>query len=141
MIEESLRTHCLSRGGVAEMIGDRFGPVKVSAGMEFPNVWYEVTAHTWPATMDGPGGDGRITLELHCQAFSSAEARELANLLASADPDGIHGFRGVMANAEHVQACLVGELRDQYFPPNDGGDEGVHRVTVPVRIFYTPLEE
>lgn len=138
MIEETLRSHCLGLDGIADLIGDRFGPVKVSQGMEFPNVWYEVTSHTRPKTMDGQGGDSRVKVDLHCQAYSSGEARELANLLSAAAPAGLDGFRGQMADAEYVTASLVDELRDEYFPPGDGSDEGVHRVTVPVRIFYTP---
>lgn len=140
MIEESLREYCLTRPAVAELIGNRFGPVKVSQGMEFPNVWYEVLAHSRPKTMGGQGGDSRVTLELHCQAFSSAEARELANAISdSADEGGIDGFRGLLGS-EFIKAILVGDLRDQYFPPQDGGDEGVHRVTVPVRVFYCEVE-
>ncbi len=84
-------------------------------------------------SLDGSGELRFITYDIDCKAQTSVAAESLA----SAARTFIKNYSGT-AGSFTIGAVLVNGEADDYEPPQDGSDTGVHTVTLDIDVQYNP---
>ena len=99
----------------------------------FPHVIITQMGSEENGTVDGGSGATRfLTFDIDCKAKTSVQAESLGNAVRTYLDD----YSGA-AGSFTIGAVIMNDESDDYEPPQDGSDIGVHVVTLDVDIQYT----
>lgn len=98
----------------------------------FPHVIITQMGSDENATLDGASGQLRfLNFDIDCKAKTSVQAEALGNAVRVYLDD----YSGT-AGSYTIGAVILNDESDDYEPPQDGSDVGVHVVTLDVDIHY-----
>lgn len=102
------------------------------AGDDYPAVTFFALGVTQGHTLTAADGLPLARVQIDCWGRTGAEADQLREAVRLT----VDGFRGDMSGV-FVQSCLLDDGgRDEYLPPQDGSDRGVHQVTLDLRLSF-----
>ena len=120
---------------ISDIVGPRiYAGDKAPQGAALPHIVLTVTGGQHNPTLDG-FSDGLlfIDFDIDCKAARSVEAEDLADTVRRFIDD----YSGP-AGDETIGAVLIQDQVDDYEPPTDNSDVGIHDVTLDVQIQYKP---
>lgn len=98
----------------------------------FPHVIITQMGSEENVSLDGASGQLRfLTFDIDCKAKTSVQAESLANAVRIFLDD----YSGT-AGSYTIGAVMLNDESDDYEPPQDGSDVGVHVVTLDFEIQY-----
>ena len=98
----------------------------------FPHIIITQMGSEENVSLDGASGALRfLTFDIDCKAKTSVQAESLGNAVRAYLDD----FSGT-AGSYTIGAVIMNDESDDYEPPQDGSDVGVHVVTLDVDIQY-----
>jgi hypothetical protein len=98
----------------------------------FPHVVITQMGSEENISIDGASGQLRsLTFDIDCRAKRSVEAESLGNAVRTFIDD----YTGT-AGSYTIGAVFVNDELDDYEPPADGSDVGVHVVTLDIEVQY-----
>lgn len=119
---------------ISTLIGSRCYVGKAPQKATLPFLLITQMAAEQNTTMDGASNELRfIDYDIDCKADRSVEAANLADAVRVFLDD----YSGT-AGSETIGAVLLNDESDDYEPPSDGSDVGIHVVTLDVTIQYNP---
>jgi hypothetical protein len=105
---------------------------KAPQAATFPHVIVTQMSSEENASLDGASGQLRfLNFDIDCKAKTSVQAEALGNAVRVYLDD----YSGT-AGSYTIGAVILNDESDDYEPPQDGSDAGVHVVTLDVDIHY-----
>lgn len=140
MIEEALVDFWKADGAVNALCNGRIFPQRATQGKKPPYVTYFLVTAQDGITNDGPLGHISARYQLDCWSPVYADAKRLAKALrdsrgGAATGQRLHGFAGVIGGIR-VQGVWFENLSDSEEAPVDAGEQGWHRITQELVIWY-----
>lgn len=117
---------------VNTICGSRVYVGKAPQTASFPHVIITQMSSEENVSLDGASGQLRfLKFDIDCKAKTSVQAEALANAVRIFIDD----YSGT-AGSYTIGAVILNDESDDYEPPQDGSDVGVHVVTLDVDVQY-----
>lgn len=117
---------------IAALCGSRIYINKAPQKATFPQLIITQMSSEENATMDGGSGQLRfLNFDIDCRALTSMQSEALGNAVRTFLDD----YSGA-AGSSTIGAVIMNDESDDYEPPQDGSDVGVHVVTLDVDIQF-----
>jgi hypothetical protein len=117
---------------VNAICGSRIYVNKAPQKATFPHLVITQMSSEENGTIDGGSGQLRfLTFDIDCRAQTSVKAEELGNAVRTFLDD----YSGA-AGGYTIGAVIMNDESDDYEPPQDGSDVGVHVVTLDLDVQF-----
>lgn len=134
-MKASLVTLLTGESTISTLISSRCYVGKAPQKSTLPFILITQMASEQNTTMDGASSSLRfIDYDIDCKADRAIEAAQLADAVRVFLDD----FSGATGGTETIGAVLMNDETDDFEPPADGSDVGIHVVTLDVTIQYNP---
>jgi hypothetical protein len=133
-IEKALKTFVLADSAVAALIGTRFVPAAEAQTLARPYVRYTLVAEEKVRAQRRNSGLRWAVFQLDAFGDSYAAAKESARAV-EARLDPTERTRRTFGDT-CVTCCTVRDTFDEYEEPEKGGEKGVYRTTLEVKLWY-----
>ncbi len=133
MIQRAFRDHLANDPDVAELVGERIGPVRGATSRALPYITYQIISQSRDYHLGGPSGHLVANVQIDVWSNDAVEA----DTLAAAVRRAFDGFYGVMGDqAVNVKGATVTGPSTDFEVPVDGSQGGTFRVTLEVQVGY-----
>ena len=131
-IGKAIRTRLAADAAVAADVGTRIFPRAMPQDATLPAIVYQLISSNSDDALDGAAGIATALVQVDVYADTHLAANNTAEDVRAS----LHGFTGTMGD-ETVSALQLANKIEGYQVPNDGGDDGVYRVTLDWSITHT----
>jgi hypothetical protein len=117
---------------ISAICGSRIYINKAPQKATFPQLVITQMSSEENGSIDGGSGQLRfLTFEIDCRALTSVQAEALGNAVRAFLDD----YSGA-AGSSTIGAVIMNDESDDYEPPQDGSDVGVHVVTLDLDVQF-----
>lgn len=132
-LESALYTYLTGLSAVTDVVGTRIYPAQVPQGAAFPYVaQYRVSTRRFPH-VGGPSGMVRARIQIDSFGVTLDSAQTVMDVLR----DRLDGWRTTTMGGVYVQSVNMEDEANDFTPPQDGGDPGVHRIRSDFIFLYS----
>ena len=118
---------------ISAIVGSRVFVNKAPQGQPFPYIIItQISSEDFKA-IDGTGEARAVDFDIDCKAEQSIEAADLGDKVR----EFIQDYTGA-AGAEYIRAVLLNDQSEDFEPPTDGSDVGVHTSLVDITVQWWP---
>jgi len=131
-IGKAIRTRLAADAAVAADVGTRIFPRAMPQDATLPAIVYQLVSSTSDDAIGGAAGMATALLQVDVYADTHLAANNTGEDIRAA----LHGFTGTIGS-ETIRGLQLQNKMELYQVPNDGGDDGVYRVTLDWSITHT----
>jgi len=128
----SIRSQLIGDTGVAAIVSSRIYPKCAPASATLPFIIYRRVSGGPLNTMGGPIATQNVHVETVCVAESEAEVISLTDAVRSA----LNGWTDTTGTPS-VTSCMLTDEDEDYEPPTDGSDSGIHIRTHDYSVWFS----
>ena len=130
-LKAALYSYLSGHAGLTALIGERLYPSTAPPGAPLPRITFQRISEASERHQTAAAGLAISRVQFDCWGRSTVEVEDVAEQLRQA----LETYRGDMGGLT-VRYAMIESTIDQYEPPEDAGERGIHRVTSDYAIWH-----
>lgn len=135
-LETALYSYLSGVSAVTDEVSTRIYPAQAPQGAALPYVvHHRISTRRFPHQL-GPSGMVRARIQIDSFGTTLDSAQAVFDVLR----DNLDGWRATTMGGVYVQSVNLEDEANDFAPPQDGGDPGVHRVRADFIFVYSEAD-